>query len=44
MKTTAAVLWERHGKWEVEEYALDAINQGYADLHDGVNLRGMIRF
>ncbi|MEE6176027.1 NDMA-dependent alcohol dehydrogenase [Mycobacterium sp. 050134] len=26
------------------EYALDAINEGYADMHAGVNLRGLIRF
>ncbi len=26
------------------EYTLDDINEGYADLHAGVNLRGLIRF
>lgn len=26
------------------EYPLEAINQGYADMHDGINLRGIIRF
>ncbi|EHB58295.1 alcohol dehydrogenase [Mycolicibacterium rhodesiae JS60] len=26
------------------EYTLDEINQGYADMHSGVNLRGLIRF
>jgi S-(hydroxymethyl)glutathione dehydrogenase/alcohol dehydrogenase len=26
------------------EYTLDDINQGYADMHAGVNLRGLIRF
>ena len=26
------------------EYTLDEINQGYADMHAGVNLRGLIRF
>jgi S-(hydroxymethyl)glutathione dehydrogenase/alcohol dehydrogenase len=26
------------------EYALEDINQGYEDLHNGVNLRGLIRF
>lgn len=26
------------------EYALEAINQGYADMHEGLNLRGIIRF
>ncbi len=26
------------------EYTLDQINEGYADLHAGVNLRGLIRF
>ena len=26
------------------EYPLEAINQGYADMRDGINLRGIIRF
>lgn len=26
------------------EYPLEAINQGYADMHEGINLRGLIRF
>ncbi len=26
------------------EYALEDINQGYEDMHDGANLRGLIRF
>ncbi len=26
------------------EYALEDINQGYEDMHNGVNLRGLIRF
>ncbi|GAB3020338.1 NDMA-dependent alcohol dehydrogenase [Mycobacterium bourgelatii] len=26
------------------EYALEDINQGFEDMHDGVNLRGLIRF
>lgn len=26
------------------EYALEEINQGYADMHAGINLRGLIRF
>jgi S-(hydroxymethyl)glutathione dehydrogenase/alcohol dehydrogenase len=26
------------------EYQLEDINQGYEDLHSGVNLRGLIRF
>lgn len=26
------------------EYPLEAINEGYADMHEGVNLRGLIRF
>jgi S-(hydroxymethyl)glutathione dehydrogenase/alcohol dehydrogenase len=26
------------------EYTLDEVNQGYEDLHNGVNLRGLIRF
>jgi S-(hydroxymethyl)glutathione dehydrogenase/alcohol dehydrogenase len=26
------------------EYTLEEINQGYADMHAGVNLRGLIRF
>ena len=26
------------------EYTLDEINEGYADMHSGVNLRGLIRF
>ncbi|GAY14908.1 NDMA-dependent alcohol dehydrogenase [Mycobacterium sp. shizuoka-1] len=26
------------------EYSLEEINQGYADMHAGVNLRGLIRF
>ncbi len=26
------------------EYTLDEVNQGYEDLHDGRNLRGLIRF
>ena len=26
------------------EYTLDEINQGYEDMHDGRNLRGVIRF
>ena len=26
------------------EYTLEEINQGYADMHEGVNLRGLIRF
>lgn len=26
------------------EYALEDINQGYADMHAGINLRGVIRF
>ena len=26
------------------EYTLDDINQGYEDMHAGVNLRGLIRF
>jgi S-(hydroxymethyl)glutathione dehydrogenase/alcohol dehydrogenase len=26
------------------EYILDEVNQGYADMHAGVNIRGLIRF
>lgn len=26
------------------EYTLEEINEGYADMHAGVNLRGLIRF
>ena len=26
------------------EYTLEEINEGYADMHEGVNLRGLIRF
>jgi Zn-dependent alcohol dehydrogenase len=26
------------------EYTLEEINQGYADMHAGINLRGLIRF
>lgn len=26
------------------EYALENINQAYEDMHNGVNLRGLIRF
>ncbi|MCV7223885.1 alcohol dehydrogenase [Mycolicibacterium elephantis] len=26
------------------EYTLDEVNQGYADMHSGLNLRGLIRF
>ncbi|MGO9156069.1 alcohol dehydrogenase, partial [Mycobacterium sp.] len=26
------------------EYTLDEVNQGYADMHAGVNIRGLIRF
>lgn len=26
------------------EYTLGEVNEGYADMHAGVNLRGLIRF
>lgn len=26
------------------EYTLEEVNQGYADMHAGVNIRGLIRF
>lgn len=26
------------------EYTLDDVNQGYADMHSGVNIRGLIRY
>jgi S-(hydroxymethyl)glutathione dehydrogenase/alcohol dehydrogenase len=26
------------------EYALEDINQGFEDMHDGINLRGLVRF
>jgi S-(hydroxymethyl)glutathione dehydrogenase/alcohol dehydrogenase len=44
-------LLELHGAGQLKldelvtrEYTLDEINQGYADMHAGVNLRGLIRF
>jgi S-(hydroxymethyl)glutathione dehydrogenase/alcohol dehydrogenase len=41
-------LW-RSGQLRLEEmlsraYSLDDINQGYADMHAGVNIRGIVRF
>ena len=37
----------RHGKLHLDElvtrtYTLDEINQGYADMNAGINLRGVI--
>jgi S-(hydroxymethyl)glutathione dehydrogenase/alcohol dehydrogenase len=37
------------GQLKLEEmitrsYSLDAINQGYADLHAGLNMRGVLSF
>jgi hypothetical protein len=26
------------------EYTLDDVNQGYADMHSGINIRGLIRY
>jgi S-(hydroxymethyl)glutathione dehydrogenase/alcohol dehydrogenase len=26
------------------EYTLEDVNQGYADMHSGVNIRGLIRY
>jgi S-(hydroxymethyl)glutathione dehydrogenase/alcohol dehydrogenase len=44
-------LLELHGAGQLKldelvtrEYTLDEINQGYADMHAGVNIRGLIRF
>ena len=41
-------LW-RAGRLQLEEmltrsYSLDEVNQGYADMHAGRNVRGLIRF
>jgi S-(hydroxymethyl)glutathione dehydrogenase/alcohol dehydrogenase len=41
-------LW-RAGQLRLEEsisrtYSLDEINQGYADMHAGVNIRGLVVF
>jgi S-(hydroxymethyl)glutathione dehydrogenase/alcohol dehydrogenase len=41
-------LW-RAGQLKLEElitrtYGLDELNQGYADMHAGINLRGLLRF
>ncbi|MEY8017379.1 alcohol dehydrogenase [Mycobacterium servetii] len=32
------------GELVTREYTLEEIDTGYADLHAGVNLRGLIRF
>ena len=39
MKTRAAVLREAGTPWAV---TLDEINQGYEDLRDGKNIRGVL--
>ena len=47
MQIPAAVLWGVGEKWKVEPVvtarsALDDINEGYADMHAGKNLRGVV--
>jgi hypothetical protein len=47
MRTSAALLRRQPGAWDVCEVELDSlaeINQGYADLHAGEIIRGIVRF
>lgn len=45
MDVSAAVIHEVGGKWTVESLTLrdpSRVNQAYADMHAGTNLRGVL--